>query len=217
MEASFWHNCWKKNTIGFHQDAIHPFLKKEIASLMQSTDNRVFVPLCGKSLDMFFWAEHMAVVGCELSEIACQDFFKDHDLAFQAEENGQFVRYKKDEITLLQGNIFNLSPQILGEINWIYDRAALIALPKTIQMQYVEYLKSLLIDGVKLALITLEFPEEELTGPPFPVFDCDVRRRFADYKINCVAEHDVANKQFARRTFDVSYLKERLYIIEVND
>ncbi|QOL24640.1 thiopurine S-methyltransferase [Thalassotalea sp. LPB0316] len=215
MEASFWHNCWQKDSIGFHQDELHPFLTQYIQPLIGAQDHKVFVPLCGKSLDMFFWAEHMQVDGCELSEIACRDFFEDHNIDYQTHLKPPFVCYSKDEIRLYQGDIFELSPEMLGKVDWVYDRAALIALPKSLQLQYVDYIRSLVTTGVKLALITLEFPPEELSGPPFPVFQADVNHLFDGFNIELIGERELTNKQFARRTFDVSFLREKLYLITV--
>ena len=213
MEATFWHNCWQKNSIGFHQDSIHPFLAEYIAPRIDSNDAKVFVPLCGKSLDMFFWAEHMKVDGCELSEIACRDFFKERDLTYTTETYPDFTCYQKDEIRLFQGDIFNLNNQHVANFSWIYDRAALIALPKALQAKYVDYIKGKLTPGVTLALITLEFPEHEMSGPPFPVFKADVQTYFSDFNIMHAATRELTDKQFARRTFEVSSLVERLYFI----
>lgn len=213
MEASFWHNCWQKDSIGFHQDQVHPFLTQYISPLLSSQDTKVFVPLCGKSLDMFFWAEHMKVVGCELSEIACRDFFQDHGITYEQHDETPFVRYSKDEVVLYQGDIFDLEKETIGDFQWIYDRAALIALPQALQAKYVSYIRGLIKDGVKLALISLEFPPEELSGPPFPIFEQDIAEYFDGLSVELIASRDIENKQFARRVFDVSYLKEKLYII----
>ena len=64
-----------------------------------------------------------------------------------------------------------------------------------------------------MMLITLEFPESELSGPPFPVFETDIKRLFADFNVECIASHQLKDKQFAQRKFNVSSLTERLYLI----
>ena len=81
MDASFWHKCWERNSLGFHQESVHPFLQTYLAPQLTASDQHVFVPLCGKSLDMVWLAENMKVTGAELSEIACRDFFEEKGIS----------------------------------------------------------------------------------------------------------------------------------------
>lgn len=217
MKASFWHACWQKNSLGFHQKSIHPFLRQYLLPRLTQSDQSVFVPLCGKSDDMVWLADHMDVVGAELSEIACRDFFKDKQLPFDTETLKEFTKFSYKNISLFQGDFFELSAAQFSPFDWIYDRAAIIALPKSMQSRYVKHLASYLTGKTKLFLISLEFPQQELEGPPFALFEDDIRSLFAGFQIECVAEHELADKTFAQRTFDVSYLREKLYIISASD
>ena len=226
MKASFWHKCWEKNSLGFHQEQVHPFLSQYLAPMLSATDRHVFVPLCGKSLDMFWLAEHMKVSGSELSDIACRDFFADATIDYQKREaDNQFQQYSFDNITLWQGDFFKLTSEHLtseqnAPINWIYDRAALIALPIEMQQAYIDHLVSFIGQGTKLFLISVEFPSEEMSGPPFPITEQDISRLFlsADKhcQIECIASRELKDKRFGQRNFDVSHLVERLYIITKN-
>ncbi|MCO4798375.1 MAG: thiopurine S-methyltransferase [Colwelliaceae bacterium] len=223
MKESFWHACWERNSLGFHQKSIHPFLSQYLSPLI--SDNRfkqenqkeqlptVFVPLCGKTDDMVWLAERFNVVGAELSDIACRDFFIEKDIVTSPKAIGDFKRYTHQNIELWQGDFFGLKASQFQKFDWIYDRAAIIALPKAMQQRYAEHLTTFIDDKTKLFLISLEFPQEELEGPPFAIVDKDVRRLFSNFKIECIAEHDLEDKTFAQRTFNVSYLKEKLFII----
>jgi len=215
MKPSFWHKVWERNSIGFHQEQLHPFLEEVLKPLLTTTEQSVFVPLCGKSLDMVWLAEHMNVVGSELSEIACRDFFLDKGLQPIVTTDDSFQVYQFNNIALYQGDFFALKANKFTAFNWVYDRAALIALPKDMQQQYVDHLTSYLQDGTKLILVSLEFPEEELSGPPFPVFAADIEKLFKGYKVECVYTHELADKQFAQRRFNVSKLVESAYIISI--
>ena len=213
MDASFWHKCWERNSLGFHQEEIHPFLIKTMSELIQPNDRHVFVPLCGKSLDMVWLAEHLEVTGAELSEIACRDFFKDKSIEFQQHRSGDFQRYSFENLTLWQGDFFTLANEKLPSFDWVYDRAALIALPVEMQQQYVDHLLSFMADNTRLLLISLEFPVEEMSGPPFPIFIADIEKLFTNCKIECIATRELPDKRFAQRTFNVSSLVERGYLI----
>lgn len=179
----------------------------------QAHSQAVFVPLCGKSDDMVWLADHMKVVGAELSEIACRDFFAEKGIDVTPKADGEFWRYQHENVSLYQGDFFNLSAERFDAFDWIYDRAALIALPDDMQQQYVKQLCTYLTANTRLFLISLEFPQAELSGPPFALFQPDIERLFSGYNVQCIASHDLDDKIFAQRAFNVSYLREKLYII----
>ncbi|WDE00919.1 thiopurine S-methyltransferase [Thalassomonas actiniarum] len=216
MDKIFWHNCWERNTLGFHQQEIHPFLSRYLEKLLRDEDKHVLVPLCGKSLDMAWLAERMQVSGAELSEIACRDFFQEKDIPYQSRREGDFQLFSYDNLNLWQGDFFKLAPKLLSGVDWIYDRAALIALPEAMQQAYVDKLLSFMTEDTRILLVSVEYPSEEMPGPPFPVFEQDLRRLFAvnkKLKIEKLATLPHEDKRFAQRTFDVSSLAETLYLI----
>ncbi len=213
MEASFWHSCWERNSLGFHQNSIHPFLDAHLKKRLIASPQRVFVPLCGKSDDMIWLAEYSEVVGAELSDIACRDFFAEKGIEANVACDGSFKRYNYKNIELWQGDFFKLTTHQLEPFDWIYDRAALIAMPVDMQEQYAAHLASFIGKNTCLFLISLEFPPDELTGPPFAIFSSDVKRLFDKYNVDCIAESELVDKVFAQREFNVSYLKEKLYLI----
>jgi thiopurine S-methyltransferase len=49
-----WLNFWRAERTDFHQSAINPLLSKFWSSLDLTPGSRVFVPLCGKSLDIIW-------------------------------------------------------------------------------------------------------------------------------------------------------------------
>ncbi len=213
MKASFWHACWERNSLGFHQTDYHPFLSQYLLPRITSTHQSVFVPLCGKSDDMVWLAEHFEVVGAELSEIACRDFFAEKQLTVTPAVQGRFNCYQHQNLSLWQGDFFQLNAEQFKPFDWIYDRAAIIALPQEMQQTYVEHLSTFIGSDTILFLISVEFPQQEMSGPPFAIFSDDVARLFSGFDIQCLARHEIADKVFAQRTFDVSYLRETLYLI----
>jgi len=213
MEGSFWHKCWERNTLGFHQSDVHPLLSQYFNKLALPSDQHVFVPLCGKTLDMAYLTQFMQVTGNELSEIACRDFFLDNNIGYQKQTLGDFEHFSCPQLSLLQGDFFKLSAKVIDNIDWIYDRAALIALPTAMQQRYVNHLKTFFLPHTRLFLLTVEFPKKQLNGPPFSINSSDVKSLFSGFNIRCIATNNLKNKQFAQRKFDVDYLLEKLYII----
>ncbi len=180
MEADFWHQRWENEQIGFHLSQVNPYLVECWPKLKLHAGSRVFVPLCGKSLDMLWLAEQgHEVVGVEISPIAVRAFFEENDLSPTVEQQGAFEIWRMDQITLLCGDFFELQPPQLGEVSAVYDRASLIALPEDMRPDYVEHLNHLAPDVPRL-LITLEYDQSKMAGPPFSVSDDEVRSLYED-------------------------------------
>ncbi len=215
MQQDFWLNCWQKERIGFHQDELQPFLLEYFPKMADSPIGPVFVPLCGKTSDLLYFSKQLKtqVVGSELSEIACEDFFKENHLTVHTEKQGDFICHQTDNLSILQGDFFALNPETLPKFDWIYDRAAIIALPLEMRRQYAQKLKTFFSDHTRLFLITLEFDQNEMPGPPFSVAQADLETLFSEFKIEKVAERDLTGKKFARIQLDVGNLSECLYII----
>src|SRR5512141_1308132 len=129
MDHDFWHDRWRNRQIGFHQPSPHPFLERWWPTLQVAPDARVYVPLCGKSLDMIWLAVRgYRVVGTELSPLAVQEFFGEHGTQASVERHGPFRRHAAHAYEILEGDAFALTPELLGSVAAAYDRAALVAL-----------------------------------------------------------------------------------------
>ncbi|MFC4656720.1 thiopurine S-methyltransferase [Rheinheimera marina] len=213
MQAEFWQQCWQQQRIGFHQTEVHPLLPVLTQQLQLSSSVSTFVPLCGKSLDMLWWRQFGSVVGAELSELACQQFFLEAGFAASCQSQGAHQLYSAEQISLWQGDYFALESSQLGPVGLIYDRAALIALPDAMRTLYVEKLKQL-CPAASLLLLTLDYPAAEMQGPPFAIPDHDVHAlfRFAQ-SVELLAVRDLTGRPFAQRQFKVSRLIERAYLI----
>lgn len=178
MDPDFWLARWARGEIGFHRASVHPMLIAHGAPL---TGRRVLAPLCGKSLDLAHLADMgCAVVGIELSEQAIAAFFAERDLAPQVSVEDRFTRWVAGPYTLLQGDYFKLAATDLGApCTGLYDRAALIALPPTLRGAYAAQTAKLLAPGAAGLLITLDYPQEAMDGPPFAVPEAEVRSLYA--------------------------------------
>ncbi|WP_371372503.1 thiopurine S-methyltransferase [Thalassotalea aquiviva] len=213
MDHDFWLNCWQHSRLGFHQDEFHPLLARYFPTLCKPTDTCVLVPLSGKSSDLLFFKNHLDVVANELSDIACLDFFKENQLEYSVIQEGAFKRYQSDQLSLYQGDFFSLNAQDLPNVDWIYDRAAIIALPELMRRQYVEHLKSFMLPNTRVFLLSLEFDQTQMKGPPFSVEQDEIKTLFQGFTIEKLAERDLTGKKFARIQLSVSQLKETLYLI----
>ena len=130
MDRDFWLERWQANEIGFHQGSVNPYLIKHFGKLELTADERVLVPLCGKSQDMaWLAAQGVQVLGVELAQKAVQDYFAEEGLAPEVKEKESFVCYQAGGVELWCGDIFALTAEHVADCRGWYDRAALIALP----------------------------------------------------------------------------------------
>ncbi len=92
MDRNFWIERWNNQEIGFHQGDFDPALGRYWSRLGAPAGARVFVPLCGKSLDMVWLAQNgHPAVGAELSERAVDDFFAERGLSPEIRRDAGFV------------------------------------------------------------------------------------------------------------------------------
>lgn len=193
MDASFWHQKWARGDIAFHGSEVNPLLMEHFEKLNPVKGSRVFLPLCGKTRD-FAWllAGGYRVVGAELSELAVNELFKELGLVPEISKAGKLTRYSAKDIDILVGDIFNVSAECLGPISAIYDRAALVALPADIRVQYTSHLMNI-TDAAPQLLITYEYNQLLIEGPPFSVNDDEVKQHYGvTYSLTSVERKNVA-------------------------
>lgn len=193
MEASFWHQKWEKSEIGFHRNETNAFLVAHFEKLNLVKGDRVFLPLCGKTRD-FAWllANGYRVVGAELSQIAIQSLFEDLGIEPTISRLDKFSHYSAENIDIFVGDIFNLSAELLGLVDAIYDRAALVALPTNMRNEYTSHLLKITKAPPQL-LITYEYDQQLVNGPPFSINQDEVMHHYAAiYQLQPVEHKDVA-------------------------
>lgn len=213
MEPAFWHRKWADNQIGFHQAQANPYLQRYWPGLGLAAGSRVLVPLCGKSLDLAWLAgQGYRVRGIELSRRAVEDFFQEQGLQAQVRQQGAFEVWCSGEVELWCGDFFALRAEDVADCVGLYDRAALIALPPQMRERYMGLLSRMLPGGSGL-LVTLDYEQKLLEGPPFSVADEEVRRGFAGWQVEEVETRDVIGESPKFLQAGVKRLVERVYRI----
>jgi thiopurine S-methyltransferase len=182
-----WLARWRDGRIGFHEGHPNALLERHLSQL--AGHRRVLVPLCGKAEDLAFLAAHgHQVLGVELAERAVREFFDAHALAPSILQRGPFASYSAGPITLLVGDWFATTPELIGPIDALYDRAALIALPADLRPRYVAHLRTLLPAAAPGLVITLEYDQQLMAGPPFAVHESELRSLHAGRVIELLEE-----------------------------
>ncbi len=201
MHQEFWRERWETGQTGFHQHEVHPFLARWWTSLEAPAGSRVYVPLCGKSLDMVWLTERgHRVVGSELIPEAISQFFGDRGLVPQTVARGGYRFHAAEPYELLEGDALGLTTADVGPVQAAYDRAALVALPTEMRRAYAASLARLLPPGAPALLVAFEYPQEMRGGPPFSVEAEEVHGLFeSGFRVDELERLDViaTNPKFA--------------------
>jgi thiopurine S-methyltransferase len=178
MERDFWIARWKENRLGFHQSEANDLLVRHFDRLSAAEGGRVFVPLCGKTLDIaWLRSRGHSVAGVELSELAVEQLFAESGLSPRKSKAGKLDLYSAPGLDIFAGDIFDLSPEALGTVDAVYDRAAYVALPEETRERYARH-SIALSDAAPHFLITFEYDQRLLEGPPFSIPDAEVARAY---------------------------------------
>lgn len=213
METEFWHQRWQEGRIGFHQPTPNAQLLEHWQGLGLARGSKVFVPLAGKSTDMIWLlAEGYAVLGVELSRVAVEAFFAENNLECEEDNRGDFAVFRAQNIEFLCGDFFALGPENLASVDAVYDRAALIALPPAMRAKYAAHMIACLPPGAPMMLVTLEYPQPEMEGPPFSMSDAEVAQIYsAEFDIERVGCVSVGAEGRPPAGQDLSEMFEKTY------
>jgi thiopurine S-methyltransferase len=213
VQPDFWLDRWRTAQIGFHQAAVDRHLKAYWPKLSVPANSRVFVPLCGKSLDLM-WLRTLghAVIGVELSPLALESFLVEHGILAKRRVTADFDVYEADGFTLFCGDYFKLTPALLGSVSAVYDRAALISWTPALRESYVKHLTELTRAGTQTLLIAVEYPPEQMKGPPFPLTPETIGSLYAgDYSIEELGRHEILELEPRLKARGLTELREVCY------
>lgn len=219
MKNNYWLDRWKDENIGFHQNDINPYLCQYWQTLHLTPGSEVFVPLCGKSRDMLWLREQgHSVLGVELSAIAVQAFFKENNIRPEHDRiKEEFDRFKANGISILCGDFFNLSKDDLNKVGAVYDRASLVALPPEMRKRYAHHLMKTLPPATQVLLITFDYPQSEMSGPPFAVSTGEVEMLYHKHAdVRQLAQFDVLEQNANFQERGLSRIQESIFFLRTN-
>lgn len=180
-ENNLWLEKWEKREIGFNQNRVNAFLIKYFKKLNLEKNANILVPLCGKSIDIaWFLSEGFSVTGIELSEIAVEELFLELGITPSISNLGEVKLYSSEQLNLFVGDIFKVTSKMIGEIDAIYDRAAIVALTKELRIKYAEHLRSISNNAPQL-LLCFEYNQLLMNRTPYSVDELEVKMHYAQH------------------------------------
>ena len=213
MQPEFWRARWRTGQIGFHQSAVDRHLKEHWPTFGLPNDSRVFVPLCGKSLDLLWLAERgHSVAGVELSAAALEAFCAENGIPARRRILGNFDVYETARIQLFRGDFFALTAKRLGRVSAVYDRASLTSCRPELREAYVAHMRELTKPGTPTLLIAMEYAQSQMTGPPFAVLAHDIDELYGrDHATTRLSRQEVLANEPRFRARGLTELHEVCY------
>lgn len=210
MEPEFWFDSWESGgtKTSFHVKEFHRHVMAHTPADALA-GKRVLVPLCGKTHDLLWFAEHAAeVIGIELVPKAIEQFFTENDRPFERHGN----RFRSGNIEILNADILTVSAQEIGKFDIVYDRAALVALPDEMRARYVARISELSPAGSIQLLNTIEYGPA-MDSPPFSVSPADVRRYYGElYDIEVADTTELPGHRMVEK-FSLDFFFEHAFLL----
>ena len=155
------------------------------------------------------------VRGVECSKLAIDSFLSENHIISDQYTDGVFTVSTGGKLSLFQGDYFKLLCSQVGDLDYVFDRAALIALPKTMRIAYVQHLAQFLSEGGRILLITLEYNQASMQGPPFSVDENEVYQLYSDkFSIEKLHQQEIINNEDRFKALVLESLIETVYCLQ---
>ena len=165
-----WHRHWESEKPGFHEGQVNACLRQYLSIFDLQAGDTIFMPLCGKAVDMLWLSEQgFKVIGVELSRVAVESFFEESGLSFGAEQQGPFTLYRSENITLYQGDFMFMEARYMRDCKLLYDRASIVAIEPFNRVAYQQKIHALLPLATPILMVLLYYDQSQMQGPPFSV------------------------------------------------
>ena len=213
---NLWKSLWQEDRIGFHLPEVNPYLMRFSDQLLHQNPDRVFVPLCGKTLDLCWLTKKTKkVIGVELVSMAVQDFFAENNIDYLIQQDETLQKFSSKSIDIYLSDFFDLNHEQTSSFKAIYDRASIVAIEKPERREYVDHLISFLDPAGRILLITLEFNQNQMEGPPYSVPAEEIEKLFAPLgSLKLLETCDILDDRFRNKGLD--RLLEHVFLVEKN-
>ena len=102
-------------------------------------------------------------------------------------------------------------------VSAVFDRASLIALPPSMRSAYAAHMQNILASGAKTLLVTFDYPQHEMQGPPFSVEEPEVRALYENTgEVRLLYSANILDKEPRFRDKGITQLQEKVFHVTYN-
>ncbi len=131
------------------------------------------MPFCGQSVDVDYLLEQgLTVVGNDLCQRPILEILGRIEPGCEGTRvaNRELVRFQSSDLTLIQGDFFQLVPNDIAGCNLCYDRAGSVVLPPDVRRAFANHLATLQKPGDRYLVLSNEYDEADVPpGSNFPL------------------------------------------------
>lgn len=175
-----WSNRWREGRAGWHLDCVHKMLAKYFDKMANGrSDLKIFVPLCGKAMDMkWMFDQGHRIVGVEYDEKVVKELFEESQIEVaDVKEMGGLKLYSSADgrFKVYQGDFFLFKKEYEPEpMSGIWDRGSLVAVNVADREKYASVILTVMGCDCRYLLDTLEYDVSQYVGVPHCVTDSEI-------------------------------------------
>ena len=163
------------------------------------------------------YVQALVRLGIEISPLAVEDFFAENNLHYQVTDHDGTRLYSSNNLNIYCTDFLTVELRHIPHIDAVYDRASLIALPQKMRAAYVDHLTGLITGGTRSLLVTLDYPQQEMSGPPFSVTPDEVEQLYGTrYSIDHLHSEDCLMNEPHFKDKGLTRLDEHVFLLQKN-
>ncbi len=186
VDTAQWKDAWAKGRTSFHEGKPNEFLSKHVDALTGGKPAiTIFVPLCGKAVDLkWLYDRGHSVVGVEVANQAIEEFFTENNLEFSKEDvdkvHGTLYKSSDGRIRLYACDLYDFSNEVESGMQAVWDRGSLVAINKEDREKYIKILRSVTSDDCRYLAEVFNYDPTKLNGPPHTILETELARILGD-------------------------------------
>lgn len=152
MTVGMWKECWNTPNVAFHNPNLNELFIKYHDKMLTRPGMRIFVPLCGKAVEMKWLVDQgHKVVGLEAAPVPCKAFFEENNIPYEIHEmkgiHGEKYESLDHNVVIYCCDFFLFSKDVCGEIDGIWDSGGLNSMDVEDRDKYIHRIRSLMGKG----------------------------------------------------------------------
>lgn len=152
MTVGMWKECWNTPNVEFHNPQLNELFVKYHQRMLTRPGMRIFVPLCGKAVEMKWLVDHgHKVVGLEAAPVPCKAFFEENGIPYNVKEmkgiHGEKYESLDHNIVIYSCDFFLFTADICGEFDGIWDSGGLNSMDVEDREAYIRRIRTLMGKG----------------------------------------------------------------------
>ncbi len=190
IERKRWERAWRDQNTPWVNAKSDAFLKAEKRRLKPWRAGTTLVPLSGNSPAVrLLYDLGMEVTAVEYVQAAVRALLREQfpRLSIRRQKTTHGYLYSGKRLTVRQEDFFRLPKEAL--FDFIYDRAAIVAIPPRKRRRYARILTKATAPGGALFIVTYEFIGKRRSAPPFSLSRAQLLKLFAGWRVRASAVH----------------------------